>query len=134
MTISPQRTAVITGVGAERGIGRAHRAPLRPGRLGHCRPRPGRRRRGGKAGRRVDRALRRARVRRAAVDVADEASVLAVQDAVAAANLPTVGAVLNIASITSPVPFLDTTVELWNRIFAVNVTGTYLVTKAFLRT
>ena len=46
--------------------------------------------------------------------------------------LPTVGAVLNIAGITSPVPFLETTVELWNRIFAVNVTGTYLVTKAFL--
>ena len=39
---------------------------------------------------------------------------------------------LNIAGITSPVPFLETTVELWNRIFAVNVTGTYLVTKAFL--
>jgi 2-hydroxycyclohexanecarboxyl-CoA dehydrogenase len=66
------------------------------------------------------------------VDVADEASVLAVRDAVKAANLPTVGAVLNIAGITSPVPFLETTVELWNRIFAVNVTGTYLVTKAFL--
>ena len=39
---------------------------------------------------------------------------------------------LNIAGITSPVPFLDTTLDLWNRIFAVNATGTYLVTKAFL--
>ena len=47
-------------------------------------------------------------------------------------DLPTVGAVLNIAGITSPVPFLETTLELWNRIFAVNATGTYLVTKAFL--
>jgi transketolase len=30
------------------------------------------------------------------------------------------------------VPFLETTLDLWNRIFAVNATGTYLVTKAFL--
>ena len=29
-------------------------------------------------------------------------------------------------------PFLDTTLDLWNQIFAVNATGTYLVTKAFL--
>ena len=39
---------------------------------------------------------------------------------------------LNIAGITSPVPFLETTLDLWNKIFAVNATGTYLVTKAFL--
>src|SRR6478672_6854439 len=36
------------------------------------------------------------------------------------------------ADITSPVPFLDTTLELWNKVMAVNATGTYLVTKAFL--
>ena len=66
------------------------------------------------------------------VNVADEDSVLAARDAVHAADLPTVGAVLNIAGITSPVPFLETTLELWNKIFAVNATGTYLVTKAFL--
>ena len=29
-------------------------------------------------------------------------------------------------------PFLETTLALWNKIFAVNATGTYLVTKAFL--
>ena len=83
MSSSTQRTVVITGVGAERGIGRAT-------------------------------AHRFAR------------------DAVHAAELPVVGAVLNIAGITSPVPFLETTLELWNKIFAVNATGTYLVTKAFL--
>jgi len=58
--------------------------------------------------------------------------VLAARDAVHAAELPTVGAVLNIAGITSPVPFLETTLALWNKVFAVNSTGTYLVTKAFL--
>lgn len=71
-----------------------------------------------------------------AVDVASEDSVTAahgaVQAEVAASNLPTVGALVNIAGITSPVSFLETTLELWNKILAVNATGTYLVTKAFL--
>ncbi|HRO28786.1 SDR family NAD(P)-dependent oxidoreductase [Citricoccus sp.] len=71
-----------------------------------------------------------------AVDVADEASVTAAREAVAAQAaagvLPPVGAVVNIAGITSPVPFLETTVELWHKVMDVNATGTYLVTKAFL--
>lgn len=71
-----------------------------------------------------------------ALDVTSEESVAAAQTAVAAevaaGNLPPVGALANIAGITSPVPFLDTTLELWNTVMAVNATGTYLVTKAFL--
>jgi 2-hydroxycyclohexanecarboxyl-CoA dehydrogenase len=71
-----------------------------------------------------------------AVDVTSEDSVTAAHAAVAAevaaGNLPAVGALANIAGITSPVPFLETTLELWNKVFAVNSTGTYLVTKAFL--
>jgi len=71
-----------------------------------------------------------------AVDVTSEASVAAAEAAVAAevqsGALPPVGAVANIAGITSPVPFLETTLELWNTVMAVNATGTYLVTKAFL--
>jgi 2-hydroxycyclohexanecarboxyl-CoA dehydrogenase len=71
-----------------------------------------------------------------AVDVTSEESVAAAHEAVAeevaAGHLPTVGALANIAGITSPVPFLDTTLELWNTVMAVNATGTYLVTKAFL--
>ena len=71
-----------------------------------------------------------------AIDVADEASVQAAHGAVAgevaAGNLPPVGAVVNIAGITSPVAFLDTTLDLWHRVMDVNATGTYLVTKAFL--
>ncbi|MFH5208453.1 SDR family NAD(P)-dependent oxidoreductase [Antrihabitans sp. NCIMB 15449] len=71
-----------------------------------------------------------------AVDVSDEASVeaayLATRSEVDSGALPAVGAVANIAGITSPVSFLDTTLELWTRVFAVNATGTYLVTKAFL--
>lgn len=70
------------------------------------------------------------------VDVADEASVSAAAEAVAAevaaGRLPVVGALANIAGITSPVDFLETDLELWNRVMNVNATGTYLVTKAFL--
>ena len=70
------------------------------------------------------------------IDVTSEDSVTAAQAAVAAevaaGNLPAVGALANIAGITSPVPFLETTLELWNTVMAVNATGTYLVTKAFL--
>src|SRR4051794_19621697 len=71
-----------------------------------------------------------------AVDVTSEESVAVAEAAVAAevrsGALPPVGAVANIAGITSPVPFLETTLELWNTVMAVNATGTYLVTKAFL--
>jgi NAD(P)-dependent dehydrogenase (short-subunit alcohol dehydrogenase family) len=71
-----------------------------------------------------------------AVDVTDEASVADAQSAVAAevgaGRLPVVGAVANIAGITSPVPFLETELALWDKVMAVNATGTYLVTKAFL--
>lgn len=70
------------------------------------------------------------------IDVADEASVTfaheAVSAEVSAGRLPVVGAVANIAGITSPVPFLETTLELWNKVMAVNATGTYLVSRAFL--
>lgn len=71
-----------------------------------------------------------------AIDVSDEDSVQKAYEAtkseVESGILPPVGAVANIAGITSPVPFLDTTLDLWNKVFAVNATGTYLVTKAFL--
>ena len=70
------------------------------------------------------------------IDVTSEESVAAAQQAVAAEvasrSLPPVGALANVAGITSPVPFLETTLELWNKVMAVNATGTYLVTKAFL--
>jgi NAD(P)-dependent dehydrogenase (short-subunit alcohol dehydrogenase family) len=70
------------------------------------------------------------------IDVTSEDSVAAAQAAVEAevhaGDLPVVGALANIAGITSPVPFLETTLDLWNKVMAVNATGTYLVTKAFL--
>ncbi|MFZ8758780.1 SDR family NAD(P)-dependent oxidoreductase [Microbacterium sp. HMH0099] len=72
----------------------------------------------------------------AQVDVSDEASVAeasaVIEAAVEDGRIPPVGALANIAGITSPVPFLDTTLEQWNRVMAVNATGTYLMTRALL--
>lgn len=61
-------------------------------------------------------------------DVTDEASVdaaLAVLDA----SAPPVGALVNNAGITSPIRFLDVTGAEWDRIFAVNVRGAYNITR-----
>lgn len=61
-------------------------------------------------------------------DVTDEASVDAAVSRIEA-ELPPVGGLANIAGITSPVPFFETTLVEWNRVMAINATGTYLTTK-----
>jgi NAD(P)-dependent dehydrogenase (short-subunit alcohol dehydrogenase family) len=61
-------------------------------------------------------------------DVTDEASVgsaLAALDG----SMPPVGALVNNAGITSPTRFLEVTGEEWDRIFAVNVRGSYNITR-----
>jgi len=61
-------------------------------------------------------------------DITDDASVDAAL-AVVAAAVPPVGALVNNAGITSPTPFLEVTGEEWDRIFAVNVRGAFNVTR-----
>ncbi len=61
-------------------------------------------------------------------DVSDEASVDAAVARVEAA-LPPVRALFNIAGITSPTRFLETTLAEWERVMRINATGTYVVTK-----
>ncbi|MGK5680540.1 SDR family NAD(P)-dependent oxidoreductase [Actinoplanes sp. URMC 104] len=63
-----------------------------------------------------------------ACDVTDERSVGQAVDAITG-SLPPAGAVINNAGITSPVPFLEVTGEEWDRIFAVNVRGSYNITR-----
>jgi 2-hydroxycyclohexanecarboxyl-CoA dehydrogenase len=61
-------------------------------------------------------------------DVTDENSVdsaLGVLDG----SLPSVGALVNNAGITSPTPFLEVTGGEWDRIFAVNVRGAFNITR-----
>jgi 2-hydroxycyclohexanecarboxyl-CoA dehydrogenase len=62
------------------------------------------------------------------VDITDEPAVDAAITKVEA-SLPPVGALVNNAGITSPTPFLRADTAEWSRIFDVNVTGTYLVTR-----
>jgi NAD(P)-dependent dehydrogenase (short-subunit alcohol dehydrogenase family) len=61
-------------------------------------------------------------------DVTDEHSVENAL-AVLAGATPPVGALVNNAGITSPTPFLEVTGEEWDRIFAVNVRGAFNVTR-----
>jgi len=63
-----------------------------------------------------------------ACDVTDEASVEAALAALDG-SVPPVGALINNAGITSPTPFLEVTGEEWDKIFAVNVRGAYNITR-----
>ncbi|WP_432523474.1 SDR family NAD(P)-dependent oxidoreductase [Kineococcus sp. SYSU DK006] len=65
-------------------------------------------------------------------DVTDAASLARCVQAIAASDLPVVGALANIAGVASPVPFLDVDLREWNRVIGVNLTGTFLACQAFL--
>jgi len=67
------------------------------------------------------------------VDVADQASV---EDAIAEveSRLPPVVGLVNVAGVSSPIPFLDVTAEEWDRVFSVNLRGTFFVSQRVLRT
>jgi 2-hydroxycyclohexanecarboxyl-CoA dehydrogenase len=62
------------------------------------------------------------------VDVSDESSVDAALTRVERA-VPPIVALVNLAGIASPTPFLETTVAEWDRVHAVNLRGTFLVTQ-----
>jgi 2-hydroxycyclohexanecarboxyl-CoA dehydrogenase len=64
-------------------------------------------------------------------DVSDRDSVDAAIDSVEASLPPIVG-LANFAGISSPTPFLDTSVEEWDRVFAINMRGTFIVAQRVL--
>ena len=64
-------------------------------------------------------------------DVSDRAAVDAAITEVEASLPPIVG-LANLAGISSPTPFMEETVEGWDRVFAVNVRGTFVVTQRVL--
>lgn len=66
------------------------------------------------------------------VDVTDPEAVRGSVTAIEQAGLPPVGALAAIAGIPSPATFLEITLEEWNRVMAVNLTGTFLLAQAFL--
>ncbi|GAA2294538.1 SDR family oxidoreductase [Streptomyces hawaiiensis] len=120
------RTALVTGAGSRRGIGRAIAHALAAD---------------GYAVAALD--LDKESAEEAARDVAarhgvetlalaaDVTDADAVDAAVAQAEaaLPPIGALVNNAGITSPVPFLEVSPAEWDRIFDVNVRGGFLVTQ-----
>jgi 2-hydroxycyclohexanecarboxyl-CoA dehydrogenase len=125
MSVS-DKTAVVTGAGSKRGIGRATAHTLAAAGwnvavldLDE-----------GSAKDAAHEVADRNRVQAVGVgcDVTNEASVdnaLTVLDGA----LPPVGALVNNAGITSPTPFLEVSGEEWDRIFAVNVRGAFNVTR-----
>ncbi|MER6290556.1 SDR family NAD(P)-dependent oxidoreductase [Streptomyces sviceus] len=119
------RTAVVTGAGSRRGIGRATAHALAAAGY-HI------------AVLDLDKEAAEDTAREVAArhgvealglpaDVTDADAVDAAVGAVEAA-LPPVGALVNNAGITSPTRFLDVTPTEWDRILDVNVRGSFLVT------
>ena len=65
-------------------------------------------------------------------NIGDKTSVDAAAQAVKDAKMPPVGAIANVAGIASPASFLELSLEEWNRVYAINCTGSFLVCQAFI--
>lgn len=121
-----QRTAIVTGAGSERGIGRA--TATRLARDGWAL---------GLLDIQGDTVAALAAqlsaeygipARGAAVDVGDEHAVRAVVDAFEA-ELPPLGALANVAGVSSPDPYLQLTSEEWRRVLRINLDGVHYVSR-----
>lgn len=125
MSVS-DKTAIVTGAGSSRGIGRAtahalaaagwHIAVLDVNEAS--------------AKDAADEIAGRRGVQSFGIgcDVTDETAVAAALD-VLGGSAPPIGALVNNAGVTSPTRFLDVTGAEWDRIFAVNVRGAYNITR-----
>lgn len=120
------RTAVITGAGSRRGIGRATAHALAAAGY-HIAVLDLDKEAAEDTAREVA-ARHGVQALGLAADVTDANAVDAATGAVEAA-LPPIGALVNNAGITSPTRFLDVTPTEWDKIFEVNVRGSYLVTQ-----
>lgn len=132
MKLAPevQKTAVISGVGSNRGIGRAiaHRMAdegwaVAGGDLD-----------GGAATELAAELSREYGVPAygGPVDVTSEESIAQFRDELVGAGLPPVGAVMPVAGIAAPESILELTLPRWEQVFAVNSTGTFLLVGPFL--
>jgi NAD(P)-dependent dehydrogenase (short-subunit alcohol dehydrogenase family) len=125
MSVS-DKTAVVTGAGSQRGIGRATAHALAAAGWNIAIPDLDE----ASAKDAANEVAERHGVHAVGIgcDVTDDTSVEAVLATIAAA-VPAVGALVNNAGITSPTPFLEVTSQEWERIFAVNVRGSYHFTR-----
>ncbi|MGI4893940.1 MAG: SDR family NAD(P)-dependent oxidoreductase [Janthinobacterium lividum] len=124
-----QRTVVVTGVGAPRGIARVvARRLAREGwslaLLDISEP--------GVAEITAELRSGGAEVGGIAVDISDPESVSAAFQRIDG-ELPPVIALVNLAGIANPTPLLELSVESWNRTMAVNATGSMLMMQAAAR-
>lgn len=119
------RTAVITGAGSRRGIGRATAHALASAGY-HIAVLDLDKETAEDTAREIS-ARHAVEAMGLVADVTDAHAVDAAIGAVEAA-LPPVGALVNNAGITSPTRFLDVTPTEWDRILDVNVRGSFLVT------
>jgi 2-hydroxycyclohexanecarboxyl-CoA dehydrogenase len=126
MGVGTDRTAVVTGAGSARGIGRE--SCLRLAAAGWSIAALDL---DASAAQETADLANRANGGRAAglgCDVTDGEQVEAAVSAVEG-ELPPVAALVNNAGITAPTRFVDIDEEEWDRIFDVNVRGTYLITR-----
>jgi len=124
-----ERTAIVTGAGSPRGIGKA--VAKRLGASGWC-----------VAVLDIDEvganlvadeimASVGAKALAVGVDITDPGAVDRAFQQVESSLPPVIG-LANVAGVSSPVPFLDVTLEEWDRVMNVNVRGTFMVTQRAL--
>ncbi|PVE19187.1 SDR family oxidoreductase [Arthrobacter sp. Bz4] len=129
MTFPTERTAVLTGAASARGIGRATADRLaRDGWSIAILDIDGAAAEEAAADIAQRHGVQTVGV---AADVSDEASVDAALTTVEA-SVPPIVALVNLAGISSPTEFMQETKAAWDRVFAVNMTGTFLVTQRAL--
>lgn len=125
-----QRTAVVTGASSLRGIG--YHAALRYAQEGWAVVMIDMNAEGlAIAEAKVAEQVPDAKLLSIALDVTDPDAVAQAAATVEASDLPPVGALANIAGIPAPDDFLDITLETWNKVLAVDLTGPFLLSQAF---
>lgn len=122
-----ERTAVVTGAGSARGIGRA--TARRLAKVGWAVAILDQNADGAAAAARDIAAETGAATLGIGVDIRDEVAVKRAVQRVGD-ELPQIVGLVNNAGVSSPVPFLEVTADEWRRVFDVNVTGTFFVTRA----
>ncbi len=124
-----EKTAIITGAGSPRGIGHdlANRLSAKGWSLGliDCNIEV------------ISRLASELSERDGTLVFAKQADISNQEDIAAAkaffdTKLPPVVALVNIAGISDPTPFTETSLERWERVLRINATGTFLVTRQFL--
>ena len=119
LSLPTRRTAVVTGAGSPRGLGRA--IARRYAREGWAVVVADLDASAAESTAALIAEESEALVLAHQVDVTSVDSVEALRTAVVASELPPVGAVATVAGIADPTPFLEVTPELWERVFAVKI-------------